>query len=96
MNRICSERVKSGCSAPRARKSGVLKPRVHELHITRVLQVQLGEGDQLVSGVECCHAQPSSEEAARQLTGPTADLKHSVAIADARHLACVLNERVGV
>jgi hypothetical protein len=69
---------------------------VDELHIARIFQVLLGDTDQLVSRLECGHAQPSREEAARQLAGPAPDLKHPVAIPDVCHLACFVDERIGV
>jgi hypothetical protein len=74
----------------------VLKPRVDELHIARIFQVLLGDTDQLISRLDRGHAQPSREEAARQLTGPAPDLEHPVAIPDACRLACLIDERIGV
>jgi hypothetical protein len=79
-----------------AREPHVLEPCVDERHVTGVLQVLLGNADQVVTGFQGRHAQPASEEAARPLAGPAAHLGHPVAVADRRQPACAIDERVRV
>ena len=74
----------------------VLKARVHKLHLTRALDVLLGDRYQLAPGLDRRDVEAPSDETTRQLTGATPELKHSITAPESGDLTCMSDQRVGI
>jgi hypothetical protein len=79
-----------------AGKGCILEAGVHELYVADVPDGLPRERDQPIAGLDGRDPQAACEEAAGQLPGPTADLKHSIANGETCGLTGVIQQRLRI
>jgi hypothetical protein len=80
----------------RAGKQRILKPGVHEYHLSSTFQVLPGQCYEALAGFERRDVQAPSDKAARQLAASTPDLKDMITAPDPCDLASLVDEFVRI